>query len=147
MYVCLCVCWRDAPFTPETACQTSTEQKGTNGNLKKKRKRGGDNRGITPEQDVTDSILTSRPATSYNLVLTIYVLCPIDAFFFFVLFLPYINEVKKTKINMQQYFIFKKRKCTSKNRHMEIIRENNPFTNKGFWLKDHLGNTNAIDDG
>lgn len=108
---------------------------------------GGDNRGITPEQDVTDSILTSRPATSYNLVLTIYVLCPIDAFFFFVLFLPYISEVKKTKINMQQYFIFKKRKCTSKNRHMEIIRENNPFTNKGFWLKDHLGNTNAIDDG
>lgn len=65
----------------------------------------------------------------------------------FFLFLPYISEVKKTKINMQQYFIFKKRKCTSKNRHMEIIRENNPFTNKGFWLKDHLGNTNAIDDG
>lgn len=47
---------------------------------------GGDNRGITPEQDVTDSILTSRPATSYNLVLTIYVLCPIDAFFFFFFF-------------------------------------------------------------
>lgn len=115
--------------------------------FKKEEEEGGDNRGITPEQDVTDSILTSRPATSYNLVLTIYVLCPIDAFFFFVLFLPYISEVKKTKINMQQYFIFKKRKCTSKNRHMEIIRENNPFTNKGFWLKDHLGNTNAIDDG
>lgn len=28
----------------------------------------------------------------------------------FFLFLPYISEVKKPKINMQQYFIFKKKK-------------------------------------
>lgn len=112
--------------------------------FKKEEEEGGET--ITPEQDVTDSILTSRPATSYNLVLTIYVLCPIDAFFFFFFFTLH-KWSKNPKINMQQYFIFKKRKCTSKNRHMEIIRENNPFTNKGFWLKDHLGNTNAIDDG
>lgn len=35
------MCWRDAPFTPETACQTLTEQKGTNNRSVK----GGDNRG------------------------------------------------------------------------------------------------------
>lgn len=39
------MCWRDAPFTPETACQTLTEQKGTN----KQQCKGGDNRGIAPE--------------------------------------------------------------------------------------------------
>ena len=58
--VCVCVCWRDAPFTPETACQTLTEQKKeqTHSSVK------GDNRGIAPEQEVTDSILTSHLAAS-----------------------------------------------------------------------------------
>lgn len=68
------MCWRDAPFTPETTCQTWTEQKGTNSSVK------GDNRGIAPEQDVTDSILTSHPAVRYILVLTSSVLCPINIF-------------------------------------------------------------------
>ena len=75
--VCVSVCWKDVPLIPEPACQTLIEQKGTN----KQQCKGGDNRGIAPEQDLTDSILTSHPAASYILVLTIHVLYPINFFF------------------------------------------------------------------